>query len=126
MPNLKFAFLAAAAAIAVTGATLAATSAFAADARPHLVVQGQGPAAARIAYADLNLASPAGIARLNARVRGAAERLCVGAGVETLGTRLDGLACRDKTIAAAAPQVQRAIGRYAAAVAHAAAVAVVN
>jgi UrcA family protein len=68
---------------------------------------------ARIAYSDLNLATDAGIARLNARVRAAAERLCPSGGVEALDTRLDILACRDRVIAAAAPQVRRAIERFA-------------
>ena len=108
--ELKFAALAAAMALAVTGATIAAaTPAFGRD----LVVDGRS--AVRVTYADLDLRSPAGIARLEGRIRAAADRLCVGIGIETLAARLDGLTCRDSTIAAAAPQVRHAIEKYAAA-----------
>src|SRR4051812_36409167 len=105
--DLKFAALAAVMAAAVTGATLVAASpAFGAE----LVVNA---ATARVAYGDLNLASPAGVTRLERRVSAAAERLCVGVGTEKLADRLAGLACRKATIEAAAPQVRRAVEKYA-------------
>ncbi|MEA3004298.1 MAG: hypothetical protein QOH81_3086 [Sphingomonadales bacterium] len=108
--DLKFAALATVMALAVTGATIAATTpAFGHD----LVVTGAPTA--RVTYADLDLRSQAGVARLESRVRGAADRLCVGIGIETLAARLDGLTCRDATIAAAAPQIRRAIENHAAA-----------
>jgi UrcA family protein len=107
--DLKFAALAAIMAAAVTGATIvAATPAFGAE----LVVSGAAPTA-RVSYADLDLASAAGVARLERRIAAAADRLCVGIGVEQLAARLDGLACRDAAIAAAAPQVRRAVEKYA-------------
>jgi UrcA family protein len=106
--ELKFAVLAATMALAATGATLvAATPAFGHD----LVVNGAPTA--RVAYADLDLRSQAGVARLEGRVRAAADRLCVGIGIETLAARLDGLTCRNAAIAAAAPQVRHAIEKYA-------------
>jgi UrcA family protein len=109
--DLKFAALAAAMAIAVTGATVAATSpAFGAE----LVVTGNAVPTARVSYADLDLRRAAGITRLDQRVAAAAEQLCVGTGVETLKARIDGLQCRDATIAAAAPQVRHAIERATA------------
>lgn len=106
--DFKFAALAAAMALAVTGATIAATTpAFGAD----LVVNGSAAATARVGYADLDLRSPAGITRLERRVAAAADRLCVGIGIETLADRLDGSRCREATIAAAEPQVRHAVER---------------
>jgi UrcA family protein len=104
----RFAALALAAAFAVTGATLASTGApaYASD----LVVSGAPTA--RVDYDDLNLRTEAGLKRLDTRIRSAAERLCVGRGVETLQVRLEGLACRDAAVAAAAPQVRRVVAGF--------------
>src|SRR3954464_4691786 len=87
MINIKFAALGAIAALGVTGGTLAATSAPLRAA--ELVVTARAPAA-RIAYDALNLRGAPGKARLQARVRHAAETLCVGTGIETLKDRLGG------------------------------------
>jgi UrcA family protein len=108
MLNIKFAALGAIAALGVTGGTLAATSAplHAAE----LVVTAKAPVA-RVAYDDLNLRGAAGKARLQARVRRAAETLCLGTGIESLKDRLAGAKCRDSAIEAAAPQVADAIGK---------------
>jgi UrcA family protein len=109
--DLKFAALAAVMAVAVTGATIVAASpAFGAE----LVVTG-APPTARVAYADLDLGSAAGLAKLNRRVAAAADRLCVGIGIEQLAARLDGLTCRRATIEAAAPQIRHAVEKYATA-----------
>jgi UrcA family protein len=106
--DLKFAALATAMALAATGATVAAvTPAFGAE----MVVNGNAAPTARVAYADLDLHSKAGLARLDGRIRAAADRLCTGIGIEALAARLDALTCRDDAIAAAAPQVERAIAR---------------
>ena len=102
----RFAALAFAASLAVTGGTLAATGAPAAAA--DLVVTGSTAPTARVSFDDLNLRSEAGLKRLDARIRAAADRLCIGTGTETLQARLEGLACRDAAIASAAPQIQRA------------------
>jgi UrcA family protein len=110
--DLKFAALATVMALAVTGATIAATT----PAFGHELVVTGAPTA-RVTYADLDLRSQAGVARLESRVRAAADRLCVGIGIETLAARLDSLTCRDATIAATAPQVRRAIETRAAALA---------
>jgi UrcA family protein len=110
MVRLKLTFLAAAAAMAA-GVAIAATS----PAFSHgLVVQGAAAPSARVAYADLDLSSPAGVARLEGRIHAAADRLCIGDGVETLHAKLDAFACRDQAIAAADLQVRRAIDRFAA------------
>ena len=108
--DLKFAALAAVMAVAVTGATLVAASpAFGAD-----LVTRAAPTA-RVSYADLDLASRAGVTKLEHRVGAAADRLCLGIGVEQLAARLDELKCRQDAIAAAAPQVRHAIEKYATA-----------
>jgi UrcA family protein len=110
MAGLKLTFLAAATALAI-GAAIAATSpAFSRG----LVVQGVPAPSTRVAYADLNLSSPMGVATLEGRIHAAADRLCVGDGVETLHARLDALACRERAIAAADLQVRRAIDLFAA------------
>jgi UrcA family protein len=103
----RFAALALIASFAVTGATLASTGApaFAAD------VVVSAPPSARVAYDDLNLRSPAGVKRLEHRVRAAAQHLCVVRGEGALRARLDALACRDAAVAVAAPQVRRAVAR---------------
>lgn len=107
MTDLKFAALAAIMAVAVTGATLVAASpAFAAD----VVVNAP---TARVSYADLDLGSRAGVAKLQKRVAAAAGRLCIGIGMETLAARMEDSKCEQATIAAAAPQVRRAIQRFA-------------
>jgi UrcA family protein len=106
--EFKFAALAAAMALAATGGVIAAaTPAFGAG----LVVNGSNVPTARVGYADLDLRSRAGVLRLERRVDAAADRLCVGVGIETLAARLDGFKCREKAIAAAAPQVRRAVER---------------
>ena len=99
----RFAALAVAASLAVVTGTLAATAtpAFAAG-------NGTRTAAARVAYDDLNLQSAGGLRRLDARIRAAAERLCVPNGATTLRERLAAQACLDDAIAAATPQILRA------------------
>lgn len=106
--DIKFAALAAVMALAVTGATVAATTpAFGAE----LVVNSDSASTARVGYADLDLSRPAGVAKLERRVEAAADRLCIGIGIETLAARVDGFNCRAATIAAAAPQVRRVVER---------------
>ena len=109
MLNLKFAALGSLAALAVTTGTLAATAAPVHAA--ELVVTAKAPQA-RIAYDDLNLKSAAGVAKLDARIRAAADRLCTGIGIESLAARVAADRCRTSTIAAAAPQVKKAIETF--------------
>ena len=104
--NLKFAGLAIAAALTVTtGAVGAVTSpAHAAGvAAPATVV-------ATVRYDDLNLRTATGVQRLNARIRAAADRLCIEPGVKGLDAALAGIECRDALIAGAAAQVRAAVG----------------
>ena len=113
--HTRFAALALATAFAVSGGTLAAIGAPAAAA--EIVVTGTPAPAARVHYDDLNLRSAAGTKRLEARIRAAATRLCFDPGVTTLEAKLDAAACRDATIARAAPQVRRAAAGFGLALA---------
>jgi len=100
--NLKFAGLAIAAALTVTGGSVVAVTTPAhaeAFAAPAVV-------AATVRYDDLNLRSAAGIERLNARIRAAADRLCIAPGVKGLDASLAGFECRDALIAAADSRVR--------------------
>lgn len=110
--DFKFAALAAIMALAVTGATLATTTP---ASGAELVVNGTTVPTARVGYADLDLRSPDGVARLERRIAAAADRLCIGVGEEALADRLAGFQCRDAAIADAAPQVRRAIDRISTA-----------
>jgi len=103
--TLKFAALAALAAFASTGGGIAALTgpAFAAE------VQAPATVVATVRYDDLNLRTAAGVERLNARIRSAAERLCIEPGVKGIDASLAGLECRDALIAAAAPRVRSVV-----------------
>jgi UrcA family protein len=113
MINLKFAGLAFAAALATSAATLVATGAPAAAATPIVVEATQVPTA-RIAHDDLNLRTATGVRRLQARVRRAAEQLCVEPHNKSLQVVADGKACVRVAIEQASPQVDQAIGIQAA------------
>jgi UrcA family protein len=103
--KLKFAALAVAAALATTGGGIAALGA------PAFAAEIKGPATvvATVRYDDLNLRTGAGVDRLNARIRAAADRLCIEPGVKGLDAGLAGIECRDALIAAAAPKVRAAV-----------------
>jgi UrcA family protein len=103
--KLKFAALAAAAALASTSGAIAALTA------PAVAAEVKAPAvvAVTVRHDDLNLRSVAGVERLNARIRAAADRLCIEPGVKGLDASLAGIECRDALVAAAAVQVRSAI-----------------
>ena len=111
--NLKFAGLALAAALATSAATLLATGAPAVAATPILVEATQDPTA-RVVHNDLNLRTAAGVRRLQARVRRAAEQLCLDPHAKSLQVIADGKACVRVAIEQVAPQVEKAIGAEAA------------
>jgi UrcA family protein len=111
--NLKFAGLALAAALATSAATLVATGAPAVAATP-IVVEGTQAPVARVAYDDVNLRSAAGVRKLQARVRRAAEQLCLEPNAKSLQVIADGKACVRVATEQAAPQIERAIGIQAA------------
>jgi UrcA family protein len=62
---------------------------------------------ATIPAADLDLASPAGVARLNDRIRGAAARLCLTNDVEPLETRLARAKCFRTAVSSGERQVEQ-------------------
>jgi len=103
--TLKFAALAAVAALASTGGGIAALTgpAFAAE------VKAPATIVATVRYDDLNLRTAAGVERLNARIRATAERLCIEPGVKGIDASLAGIECRDALIAAAAPRVRSVV-----------------
>ena len=100
--SARFAALAVAASLAVMTGTLAATATPA-----YAAGTGGTTAAVRVSYGDLNLETAAGLRRFDARIRAAADRLCVPNGLTTLRERLAAEACRDDATAAAVPQVLR-------------------
>lgn len=97
------------AAIAAAGLNVAAPASVGAATRAVTT-----PAAtAAVSHADLNLGSAAGIARLEARIRRAAESLCDEPGVRPLHSAVKGRACIADAIAAAQPQLRAAVERAA-------------
>ena len=103
----KFAALAFAAALVTTAATLVSTGAPAAAAEP--AARSAPARTAAVAYTDLNLRSAEGMSRLEVRVRNAAERVCADGDTQSPVAALAARKCVDAAIAAAAPQVRRAI-----------------
>ena len=71
-----------------------------------------------VRYSDLNLAHPAGVARLYGRVHQAARNLCVDRGVLDLRRAMEGRRCMTVALGNAQIGMNRAIGyhrgRYAA------------
>lgn len=73
----------------ILSALIASTSA---AAQPVEVI-ADAPRIERVAFADLDLTSDAGVRRLEARIHSAANRLCIEDGVQPLSVKLDGKAC---------------------------------
>ena len=80
-------------------------------AQPPIVVEAEFPTAA-VSYADLDLSRPAGVARLNGRIRRAAEELCVDEAVRNLARTAVARACLTAALASTEGQVERAIALY--------------
>lgn len=91
--------------------TLTASVTLAAATNPAQAAPLDAARTSVIAYDDLNLASPSGVGRLEARLRNAAERLCVYKGLKTPDMASNERACVTKALADAEPQVQLAIAR---------------
>lgn len=104
----KLAGLAFAAALATSGLTLVALGAPAYAAAPAAYPT------VTVAHADLNLGSEAGVRKLEARVRHAAQQLCLTPGVKTPKLYSAERNCVKQTIANAAPQVREAVARQGA------------
>ncbi len=62
-----------------------------------------------ISYADLDLKSDAGVARLNQRVRVALGEVCGDAGTRDLAARAHALACRRTAMETVRPNVELAV-----------------
>ncbi|HEX5238983.1 MAG TPA: UrcA family protein [Sphingomicrobium sp.] len=95
----------------------AATAAFlgsAASAAPILVSVNAVPAA-HVSYADINLASAQGRARLEGRIRGAAENLCAATGDRTIEAYLTARVCYDAAVASGLRQMNDAVHQQASA-----------
>ena len=65
-----------------------------------------GAPTARVSYGDLNLATPAGAARLEARLRAASESVCGRAGFRDLAAMSLEHACVARALAGALAQVE--------------------
>lgn len=80
-----------------------------ASAAPPIVVEGQQQPTATVSYADLDLDTAAGRARLDSRIRRAAKSLCLDEAVRDLADRLDQKACLSFAVASARPQIEQAV-----------------
>jgi UrcA family protein len=66
----------------------------------------------RVSYADLNLASEEGVARLNARIRWAARTICGARHSSILHEVRAERACMREAIAGVSPKVELAVARF--------------
>lgn len=64
---------------------------------------------AHVKYADLDLATDAGVKTLHGRVRRAATKMCLESGRQDLRREMEGMSCRNAAITSAAPQITAAI-----------------
>ncbi len=94
--------------VKITGLA-ALTLAAAASAAPPIVVEGQQQPTATVSYADLDLGTAAGRARLDSRIRRAAKHLCLDEGVRDLADRLEQKSCLNFAVASARPQIEQAV-----------------
>jgi UrcA family protein len=76
--------------------------------QPPITVVGDMPTA-RISAADLNLHSASGQARLQARIRTAAQTLCMDPAVRDVARYIAGRTCLSHALASARPQVDRLV-----------------
>jgi UrcA family protein len=93
-------------------AGLAVLIGFAAGAEPAAAAPPEGRVA--ISHADLNLTAAAGVAKLDARIRQAARRLCTENDILTARSTADTKQCVAAAIASARPQIDAAVARQRA------------
>lgn len=85
----------------------------AAAAQPTYIVEGQADLPRiLVGYGDLNLASDEGVEALNARVRGAAKRLCIANGTVPLPVAMAGRQCLRHALDDAGAQIASAVTDY--------------
>ena len=83
--------------------------------RPVIVTAEPDRPVAYVAYADLNLASTAGVAALKGRIHRAATKLCVEEETRSLQRMMEGSACRAAAIDSAQGQLTLAVARFGSA-----------
>lgn len=93
---------------ALIGIAAAAFLGSAATAQPIFVSANAVPAV-HVSYADLNLTSSQGRARLEGRIRAAAENLCAVSGDRTIEAYFTARACYDSAVASGLGQMKDAV-----------------
>ena len=73
------------------------------------VIAAPAPQSIAVGYADLDLGTPSGVAKLNKRIRRAAADLCDRQSIRPLADYLAQQDCVTGTIQAARPQVEQAL-----------------
>ena len=74
-----------------------------------VIVEGGLPTAV-VSYADLDLSSSTGLARLNGRISRAASRICTETGRKEIRRQLSEARCFRTAVESAQPQVERLVG----------------
>jgi UrcA family protein len=87
----------------------AAFNAVPADAAETIIVSDNPEPHATVSIADLNLDSPAGVARLERRIEGAANELCLTRDVEPLGAQLARAKCYRTAISSGRRQIDHLV-----------------
>jgi UrcA family protein len=94
--------------LSVSAIALSATPAVSASADGVTVTTNAEPRAT-VAVADLNIASPEGVARLKRRVDGAATQLCLTSAVEPIEMRVARAECYRAAISSGHRQIDRIV-----------------
>ena len=93
--------------VSITAA--AAFAAAPATAQRPVTVYGVPSASVYVSYADLNLSQADGVAALHARIRRAANNLCISDSIMPASILLQERACAAEAVAGAQAQIQRAL-----------------
>jgi len=80
-----------------------------------ILINANAPPSAHVSYADLNLASSEGRARLDGRIRAAAENLCAVTGDRSLDAYLTARSCYEAAVASGVRQKDDAVQQQASA-----------
>lgn len=80
-----------------------------ASAQPPVTVYGSDSPSVRVSYADLDLSSASGIARIHSRVRGAASDLCLEPIKEPVGLSMMRTLCYRSAVDSGFAQVDRIV-----------------
>ena len=96
------------------GIAAAALLGSAANAAP-IFISAEAAPSAHVSYADLNLASSQGRARLEGRIKAAAKNLCAVTGDRTVEAYLTARGCYDAALASGLRQMDEAVQQQASA-----------